>query len=53
MKAESLAKVKKLEREARQRILERSKIEFRVDPELMSALLDIAKKSKMPLGPND
>jgi predicted HicB family RNase H-like nuclease len=51
MKAENLAKMKKLQREARQRILERSKVEFRVDPELMSALLDVAKKSKMSLGP--
>jgi hypothetical protein len=31
-KAENLAKMKKLQREARQRILERSKVEFRVDP---------------------
>ena len=51
MKAANLAKMKKLQREARQRILERSKVEFRVDPELMSALLEVAKKSKMPLGP--
>jgi hypothetical protein len=51
MKAENLAKMKKLQQEARQRIIERGKIEFRVEPELMSALLDVAKKSKMPLGP--
>ncbi len=51
MKAENLAKMKKLQQQARQRIIERGKIEFRVDPELMSALLDVAKKCKTPLGP--
>ncbi len=51
MKAEDLAKMKKIQQEARQRILERGKIEFRVEPELMSAVLDLAKERKLPLGP--
>jgi len=51
MKAEDIAKMKKLQQEARQRILERGKIEFRVEPELMSAVLDLAKERKLPLGP--
>ena len=51
MKAESLAKMKKLQQEARQHILERGKIEFRADAKLMSTLLDLAKTKKMPLGP--
>ena len=51
MKAENLAKMKKLQQEARQRILERGKIEFRVEPELLSAVLDLAKERKMPVGP--
>lgn len=51
MRAESLAKIRKLQKEARQRILERSKIEFRVDPKLMATLLDLAKEKKVPLGP--
>lgn len=51
MKAENLAKMKKLQQEARQRILERGKIEFRVEPELMSVVLDLARERKQPLGP--
>jgi hypothetical protein len=51
MKPESLAKMKKLKEQARQRIIERGKIEFRVEPELMSALLDLAHKTERPLGP--
>lgn len=51
MKKENLDKLNKLEQEARQRILNRGKIEFRVEPELMSALLDLAKKQRKPLGP--
>lgn len=51
MKTENLAKMKKLEQDARQRILQRGKIEFRVEPELMSAVLDLAKERKMPIGP--
>ncbi len=43
--------MKALQREARQRILQRSKIEFRVDVELMSALLDLARERKIPVGP--
>ncbi|HEY9867863.1 MAG TPA: hypothetical protein V6D08_01540 [Candidatus Obscuribacterales bacterium] len=41
----------KLEAEARQRILSRGKVEFRVEPGLMSALLDLARERKVPLGP--
>ena len=51
MKPESIAKMKKLKDQARQHIIERGKIEFRVEPELMSALLDIAHKSERALGP--
>ncbi|MBX9879190.1 MAG: hypothetical protein K2Y22_12085 [Candidatus Obscuribacterales bacterium] len=43
--------MKKIEQEARQRILDRGKIEFRVEPELMAAVLDLAKERKLPLGP--
>lgn len=50
MKTESLKKMKKLEQSARQRIIERGKIEFRTEPELMSDLLDLAKERKVPLG---
>lgn len=50
MKAESLVKMKKLQQDARQRIIERGKIEFRAEPELMSGLLDLAKQRKVPLG---
>ncbi len=50
MKTESLAKMKKIEQDARQRILERGKIDFRIEPELMSKLLDLAKQHKLPLG---
>ena len=49
MKAENLAKMKKLQREARRRILERGKIEFRVEPELLAAVLDLAKERKVPV----
>ena len=51
MRRESLAKMKKLQEEARQRILRRGKLEFRVEPELMSAVLDLAKERKLPVGP--
>lgn len=51
MKAESQDKMKKIQQEARQHILERGKIEFRVDSKLMATLLDLAKEKKMPLGP--
>ena len=51
MKTENLAKMKKLQQEVRQRILERGKVEFRVEPELMSEVLDLAKERKMPVGP--
>ena len=51
MRAENLAKIRKIQREARQRILDRGKIEFRVEHELMSAVLDLAAKQKMPVGP--
>ncbi len=51
MKAESRRKMAKIEAEARQRILSRGKVEFRVEPELMSALLDLARELKVPLGP--
>jgi hypothetical protein len=51
MKAENLGKIKKLENEARQRILERGKIEFRLEPELHSAILYLAKERKLPVGP--
>ncbi len=50
MKAESLIKMKRLEQDARRRIIERGKIEFRAEPELMSQLLDLAKERKTPLG---
>jgi len=51
MKAKNLAKIRKLQKEARQRILERGKIEFRIGPVLMSAILDLAKERKTPVGP--
>lgn len=51
MKPESLSKMRKLRKEARQRLLERGKIEFRVEPDLMAALLDLATARKAPLGP--
>lgn len=51
MRRDNLAKMKKLEEEARQRILDRGKIEFRVEAALMSALLDLAKERRVPLGP--
>jgi len=51
MRPENLAKLKKLGKESRQRILQRGKIEFRVEPELMSAVLDLAKERKTPVGP--
>jgi hypothetical protein len=51
MKAASLTKMKRLEQEAREHILERGKVEFRVDATLMSVLLDLAKQKKVPLGP--
>lgn len=51
MKTENLAKMKKLQQDARQRILERGKIEFRVEPDLMVAVLDLAQERKMPVGP--
>ena len=51
MKADSLAKKKKLEAESRNRILERGKIEFRIEPELLAAILDLAKERKVPVGP--
>jgi hypothetical protein len=50
MKPESLAKMKKLEQDARNRIVERGKIDFRAEPELLSKLLDLAKERKVPLG---
>ena len=50
MRKESLAKMKKIEQEARQRIIERGKIDFRAEPELLSQLLDLAKERKLPLG---
>lgn len=51
MKTENLTKMKKLEKQARQRILDRGKLEFRVEPELLSAILDLAKQRNMPVGP--
>jgi hypothetical protein len=50
MRTESLAKMKKLEHAARQRIIARGKIDFRVEPELVSNLLDLAKERRVPLG---
>ena len=50
MKPDSIAKMKKLEKNARLRILARGKIDFRVEPELMAELLDLARQRKMPLG---
>ena len=51
MKNESLKKMKTLEQAARQRIIERGKVEFRADQELMGKLLDLATKYKVPVGP--
>jgi|SRR5271163_1427822 len=51
MKSQNLAKMRKLEEQARQRIVERGKIEFRAEPDLVAALLDLAKARKMALGP--
>lgn len=51
MKAEKLKKLSKLEQEARQRILERGKIEFRLESELLASVLDLSKERKMPVGP--
>ena len=51
MKAESAEKIKRIQKEARERILERGKIEFRVEPELLTEILDLAKKRKQPVGP--
>lgn len=43
--------MKKAQAEAHQRLLERGKIEFRVDPELMELLLTRAKERFLPMGP--
>lgn len=51
MKPETLAKMKKSQAEAHKRLLERSKIEFRADPELMGLLLARAKEKFLPVGP--
>jgi hypothetical protein len=40
-----------LQVEARKRILDRGKIEFRVEPELISNILDLAIKKNLPIGP--
>jgi hypothetical protein len=51
MKPQNLAKMQKLQEQARQRILERGKIEFRADPDVVAALLDLAHTRRTPLGP--
>jgi hypothetical protein len=51
MKPETLAKMKKVQTEAHKRLLERGKIEFRADPELMELLLARAKEKFLPVGP--
>lgn len=50
MKTQSLAKMQKLKQEVRTRILERGKIEFRTDRELLSRVLDLAAKRKIAVG---
>jgi hypothetical protein len=51
MKTESKAKLKKLQTEARNRIANRGKLEFRADQELIKSVLAIAAKQKQPVGP--
>ena len=43
--------MQKLQADARQRILDRGKIEFRAEPELISNILDLAIKKNLPVGP--
>ncbi len=50
MRKENLAKMKKIEQEARQRIIKRGKVDFRIEPKLLSQLLDLAKERRLPLG---
>ncbi len=51
MRPETLAKMKKAQEEARQRIVERGKVEFRAEPDLMNLLCDRARKLRVPFGP--
>lgn len=51
MKPETLAKMKKTQEQARRRIVERGKVEFRAEPDLMNQLCDRARKLRVPFGP--
>jgi hypothetical protein len=51
MKPESLKKMEKIRQEARQRILDRGKVEFRCEPELLSEILDLSAKNRIAVGP--
>ena len=51
MKPETIAKMKKAQEAARQRIVERGKVEFRAEPDLMNQLCDMARERRVPFGP--
>jgi hypothetical protein len=51
LRPETLAKMKRLQAEARQRIVERGKVEFRAEPDLMDQLCDRARELRVPFGP--